>query len=172
MLVQAWRGGFLDATPMWHDRGDGSSRPIGAVLYFGEPAFFIQKLASAQSPWAHDSAGTAFRTRGYEMDGAERPAFLYSIYGADITDDIKVLDNGQGLRRTLTLKNAGEGLYARLAEGKTIEALADGLYLVDDKAYYLQIEEAEKARPVLRDAAGRKELVIPVQTKLTYSVLF
>jgi hypothetical protein len=172
MLVQAWRGGFLDATPMWHDRGDGSSRPIGAVLHFGQPAFLLQKLANAQSPWNNDTAGTAFRPRGYEMDEADLPAFLYSIYGADITDDIKVLDNREGLRRTLTLQNAGEGLYVRLAEGKTIEPLADGLYLIDDKSYYLQIEEAGKAKPVIRDANGRKELIIPVQTKLTYSVLF
>src|SRR5690606_39702282 len=26
-LVQMWRGEFLNATPMWHQRGDGSSRP-------------------------------------------------------------------------------------------------------------------------------------------------
>lgn len=172
MLVQAWRGGFLDATPMWHDRGDGSSRPVGAVLYFGDPVFSLQKLATAQSPWNNDTTGTAFRTRGYEMDGADRPAFLYSINGADVTDDIKVLDNGQGLRRTLTLQNGGDGFYARLAEGKTIEPLGDNMYLVDDKAWYLQIEEGEKMKPLIRDAAGRKELIIPVQAKLTYSVLF
>jgi hypothetical protein len=157
---------------MWHDRGNGVSRPIGALLYFGEPAFLFQKLSNAQANWNNDSAGTAFRTRGYELDENDRPAFLYSIYGTDITDDIKVLDNGEGLRRTLTLKNAGAGLYARLAEGKTIETLANGLYLVDDKSYYLQIDDAEKAKPFIRDANGRKELLIPVQTKLSYSVLF
>jgi hypothetical protein len=106
------------------------------------------------------------------MDGNDRPAFLYSIYGTDITDDIKVLDNGEGLRRTLTLKNASEGLYARLAEGKTIESLPDGLYLVDDKSYYLRTDETEKAKPFIRDVNGRKELLVPIQTKLTYSVLF
>jgi hypothetical protein len=118
MLVQAWRGGFLDATPMWHDRGDGSSRPLGAVLFFGEPAFALQKLANAQASWNNDSAGTAFRTRGYEMDGMDRPTFLYSIYGADVSDDIKVLDNGEGLRRTLTLQNAGDGLYVAWQQEK------------------------------------------------------
>jgi hypothetical protein len=46
------------------------------------------------------------------------------------------------------------------------------MYLIDDKAYYLQIEDAGKAKPLIRDAAGRKELIIPIQTKLTYSVLF
>jgi hypothetical protein len=172
MLTQAWRGGFLDATPMWHDRGDGSSRPVGAVLHLGEPAFLIQKLPNAQSPWNNDSTGTAFRTGGYEMDESDRPAFLYSIYSAEVTDDVKVLDNGEGLRRTLTLKNANEGMYARIAEGKTIEKLKDGMYLINDKSYYLRIDDAEKGAPVVRDANGRKELLVPVQSKLTYSLLF
>jgi hypothetical protein len=172
MIAQAWRGGFLDATPMWHDRGDGSSRPVGAALYFGEPAFLIQKLGASQSPWNNDTTGTTFRTRGYEMDENDRPAFLYSIYGIDITDDVKVLDNGEGLRRILTLKNASEGIYARIAEGKTIEKLKDGIYLIDDKSYYLRIDDAEKGAPVVRDANGRKELLVPVQSKLTYSLLF
>jgi hypothetical protein len=106
------------------------------------------------------------------MDENDRPAFLYSIYGIDITDDVKVLDNGEGLRRILTLKNASEGIYARIAEGKTIEKLKDGIYLIDDKSYYLRIDDAEKGAPVVRDANGRKELLVPVQSKLTYSLLF
>jgi hypothetical protein len=32
-LVQVWRGGFLDATPMWDNRGNGVSRPMG-LWYF------------------------------------------------------------------------------------------------------------------------------------------
>ena len=32
-LVCVWHGDFVDATPMWHDRGDGSFRPMGAVQY-------------------------------------------------------------------------------------------------------------------------------------------
>jgi hypothetical protein len=172
MLVQAWRGGFLDATPMWHSRGDGSSRPVGAVLNFGEPAFFMQKLADQQSPWSPDTAGRMFRVRGYEMDENDRPAFLYSVYGADVTDDIRVLENGNGLRRNLTVKNAGENLHVRLAEGKTIETLSNNMFLIDDKSYYLQIEDRDKGAPFVRDVNGRKQLLVPVQTKLSYSILF
>ena len=32
-LVCVWRGDFVDATPMWHDRGDGSFKPLGAAQY-------------------------------------------------------------------------------------------------------------------------------------------
>src|SRR5690606_26853971 len=34
-IVQAWRRDFLDATPMWHNRGNGTSRALGAPIYFG-----------------------------------------------------------------------------------------------------------------------------------------
>lgn len=30
-VIHVWRGQFLDATPMWHDRGNGVSRPMGVV---------------------------------------------------------------------------------------------------------------------------------------------
>src|SRR5690606_25373688 len=32
-LACVWRGEFLDATPMWHSRGDGSYRPAGMTRY-------------------------------------------------------------------------------------------------------------------------------------------
>ena len=49
-LVQVWRGDFLDATPMWHDRGDGSSRPLGAVHHFTtQPALAVVQLPSSQA---------------------------------------------------------------------------------------------------------------------------
>jgi hypothetical protein len=50
MIVQIWRGGFLDATPMWHDRGDGSSRPAGSVQYLGKPVPGILKNWPARKP--------------------------------------------------------------------------------------------------------------------------
>jgi hypothetical protein len=172
MVVQAWRGGFLDATPMWHDRGDGSSRPVGAVLRFGDPAFSIQKLSSSQTPWSNDTTGTAFKMNGYHLNDNDRPTFHYSIYGADVIDDIQVMDNGEGLRRTLTLSKGDKTLYARVAGGKTIEPLSDGMYLIDDKTYYLRIGDAGGSAPFIRDAGGGKELLVPLQTSLTYSVLF
>ncbi len=172
MLIQAWRGNFLDATPMWHDRGDGSSRPAGTIIYFGAPNFFIQNLSTAQMPWVTDTAGSSFRTKGYAMDEKDRPAFMYFIAGIEVTDATTVLENGEGLRREINLKNAGANSYARLAEGKNIELVSDGFYLVDDKSYYLRIDDTGSAAPFIRDINGRKELLVPVQSKLIYSVLF
>ncbi|HEX2534865.1 MAG TPA: family 16 glycoside hydrolase [Chitinophagaceae bacterium] len=170
-LVQVWRGGFLDATPMWHDRGDGSSRPTGALLRLGRPAPALAVLASAQADWLADTANTAYRPLGYALDEADRPVFRYSIYGATVNDAVRVLDGAQGLRREISIDRPVTGMYLRLAAGRGIEDLGNGLYLVDDKSYYLRIDEGrEKAQ--LRTVNGGSELLVPITTRITYSLLF
>jgi hypothetical protein len=171
-LVQVWRGRFLDATPMWHDRGDGSSRPQGAVQRFGKPLLSIGKLASAQAAWPTDTTGTSYQPKGYDLDEANRPTFNYFIYGSKVTDALRVLENGHGLQREISVQNPTDNLYVRLAEGKTIESQSGGLYLIDDKAYYLTINDAGGATPVVREVNGRKELIVPVKNKISYSILF
>lgn len=172
MLLQVWRGGFLDATPMWHDRGNGCSRPRGAVQYFGKPAFTLSRLSSADAAWIADSTGTGYRPKGYVLDEKDRPAFRYIIYGSAVTDVIKVLEDGHGLRRELTVENPAEGLYARLAEGSKITVQPDGMYVVDGRSYYLQLDDAGGAKPVVRQSGERQELIVPVKGKLAYSILF
>lgn len=60
----------------------------------------------------------------------------------------------------------------RVAEGNTITAVSDGLYFVNDKLYYLRIDDAGGKKPVIRDVAGKKEMIIPIQNKISYSILF
>jgi hypothetical protein len=171
-IVQVWRGDFLDTTPMWHSRGDGSSRPVGTVQYFGQPTFTLAKLNSLEDGWKADTTGSGFRPKGYVLDENELPAFKYQVYGAAVHDAIKVLNNGQGIQRMLTVQNATEGLYARLAEGSTIESVSKDMYVIDGKTYYVRVDDAGDAKPIVRDSNGRKELLVPVRSKLSYSILF
>lgn len=172
-LVQVWRGGFLDATPMWHDRGDGSSRPRGAVVHLtGKPQLTISRLSSTQQAWATDTAGSGFRPKGYKIDEQGRPTFRYSVYGANVSDELRVLENGHGIKRTISAETPQSNLYVRLAEGSTIEPLQDGLYLVDGKSYYVQVEDAGGAQPQVRMQNGRSELIAPLQSKISYTLLF
>ncbi|GAB3260899.1 hypothetical protein GCM10027347_25580 [Larkinella harenae] len=171
-LIQVWRGKFLDATPMWHDRGDGSSRPMGMVQRLGTPLLGLTKLASAQAAWTTDTTGSGFRPRGYVLDENDRPTFRYQSYGATVTDAIRVLENGQGVRREVTVQNPASNLYARLAEGNSIAPLENGLYIVDGKAYYVRIDDAGGATPAVRKVGERQELIVPVKGKLSYSILF
>ncbi|WP_184546590.1 family 16 glycoside hydrolase [Mucilaginibacter sp. FT3.2] len=172
MIVQLWRGGFLDATPMWHDRGDGSSRVAGSVQYLGKPVPAIQKLANTQATWAADTAGTGYRPKGYVLNTNDEPTFKYLIYGTMVNDASTVITGGHGIHREVTLQNPVDGLFAQLATGTNIEDLGNGLYTVDDKSYYIRIEDAAGAKPILRNAGGKQELIVPIQKKLTYSIIF
>ena len=170
-LLHGWHGGFLDATPMWDGRGNGTSRPLGSVTRFtSKPVLAISKLTTPESAWVPDTAGTGFRTKGYVMDSQERPEFKYIIYGTKVTDAVKVMENGQGLTREVTIEQPAKDLYLLLGEVKDINEVSKGLYLVDDKAYYLQFPNGEK--PIVRDANGKKQLIIPIGSKLNYSILF
>ncbi|RNL55543.1 3-keto-disaccharide hydrolase [Pedobacter jejuensis] len=170
-LLHGWHGGFLDATPMWDGRGNGTSRPLGSVTRFTKkPVMAISKLATADAAWVTDTAGTGFRTKGYVMDNQDRPEFKYQIYGNKVTDAVKVLDNGQGLSREVTLEQPAKDLYLLLGEVADINEVAKGLYVVDDKAYYLQFPNGEK--PIVRAVDGKKQLIIAIGSKLNYSILF
>lgn len=170
-LVQMWRGDFLDATPMWHERGDGSSRPRGSVQQLGPPTLTLAPLASPQANWPDDTARSSFRPRGYTLDQAGTPTFRYEAFGTTVSDTLRVLDQGHGFRRSLSLQNPADSLYARLAVGDITEQKA-GLYTVDDQSYYLRIDDAGGATPVVRTVGDTQELLVPVRDKLTYSLLF
>lgn len=171
MLVQIWRGGFLDATPMWHERGDGSSRPAGSVQYFGKPAPGLAKLTTADAAWPADTNGTSYKPKGYILDADGRPTFKYWLYGAMVTDASLVIPGGQGLHREVNVSAPVAGLQMRLAQGSKIEMLKNGFYTVDDQ-YYIKLDEGGDDKPVIRTSGGMQELVIPIKQKLTYSIIF
>ena len=172
-LVQVWRGNFLDATPMWHDRGDGSSRPQGSVLHLmTKPELTVAHLSTDRSDWVPDTAKSSYVARGYRLITDNHPVFLSSQYGSPVEDNIEVMPNGRGLKRTITVSNPKENLYVRVAKGSTIEETDKGLYLIDNKAYYLKIDETAGGKPVIRKNKADQELVVPVKGPVTYSILF
>jgi hypothetical protein len=142
------------------------------VLRFGQPALNIARLASASASWIKDTVGTGYRPKGYILDQNDRPIFRYLIYGSMVSDSIRVLENRGGISRTVSIQNAPDDLYFRLAAGTTIEDIGNGIYLMDDKTYYLKIEDAGGNKAVIRDSDGKKELLIPIKNKLKYSILF
>ncbi len=171
-IIQVWRGGFLNATPMWHDRGDGSSRPLGMVQRFGKPAQTLSRLANGQSAWISDTTGTGYRPKGYVLDAEGRPTFKYITYGIMVNDSVNLLEKGQGINRRISLSDTSVGLYFRLAEAANITKVSEGLYLIDDQSYFLRLDEADGAKALIRDQNGRKELIIAAVKNLSYSILF
>ncbi|MPR33262.1 DUF1080 domain-containing protein [Cytophagaceae bacterium SJW1-29] len=166
-VFQVWRGGFLDATPMWENRGDGSSRPRGSVTFLGDAPL----LAKTSGQWPTDTTGSSFRQRGYELDANDVPTFLYDAFGTSVTDRTSVVD-GQYLKREIKTGKPVSGLMARLAEGKKIEKMANDLYAVDDKSYYIQLPSGSPV-PEIKKVNGGQALMMPADKgELNYSILF
>lgn len=171
-IVQVWRGHFLDATPMWHDRGDGSSRPRGTVQRFGKPSPDLAVLSSLNDSWPSDTAGSSFRQKGYVLDNNGRPAFKYYLGTAEVTDKSVVLPEGKGIKRTVTVSKSPVDLYYKIASGSSIEELPNGIYSIDGNAYLIQLDRTSSQKPILRTSLGRSELLIKGSDIITYSILF
>jgi hypothetical protein len=168
-LLQVWRGEFLDATPMWHSRGDGSSRPRGSVTLLNNE-MFLGKM-NGQSAWQADTTGSGFQPKGYSLDESDVPTFNYIAFGSPVTDHLTVIDN-KYFEREVKLAKPTENLVARLAEGTTIEKVSDGLYAVNNKSYFIQLTDTTVV-PQIRNANSGQELIVPVTNgTVKYAILF
>jgi hypothetical protein len=115
--------------------------------------------------------GSGFKTKGYVLDNEDRPQFKYYSYGAEVTDIITVSNDGKSLSRSVNIDKPVANLYFLLANASSIEELAKGHYLVDGQSYYLELDKGAP-KPIIRDANGGKEYIIPVDKQLNYSISF
>ena len=163
-IVHAWRGEFIDATPMWNSRGDGSSRPRGAVTPIDGITLVVGDSESAGS----DTVGTSFRPRGYVMDG-EMPRFQYDIKGHRVTDEINVLPDASGFSRRIAIANNDGSLLVRLGSGREVEKVEDGLYRIDGQFY---VRVAGDASPEIRADGEQQSVWMEVKDELNYEIIF
>lgn len=165
-LFQIWRGGFLNTTPMWNDRGDGSSRPMGSRTALSD-APLLNVLDSPEKAWGELDA--TYRSRGYELDENGQPTFKYDFAGVNISDKTTPNEDGKMFKREITVKGSAANLYARLATAKNITKTADGLYIIGENAYYIKVVDGT---PNIRVSNGMKELIVRVGEKITYSIIW
>lgn len=169
-LVQIWRGGFLDATPMWDGRGNGTSRPMGVVQRFGKPVLGVAQLENEQATWPTDTVGSGYRPRGYTVNAEGLPTFVYQAFGAKVLDASTVLPGGTGIKRNIQVEG-GQQLYVRIAKASSIKETVKGTFLVGDKAYYVQLSNP-KDKTIIRNVDGEQELIVPITGSFNYSILF
>jgi hypothetical protein len=132
-----WRGRFVDATPMWFDRGDGSFRPLGEAIYLDNTPQ-IDAIGSINDPLPTAYGEGEFRSRGYKIDQMTKtPIFHYIIKGLEIEDKTYADAVSLSLKRTVKVKNTKPGVIFRLAKGKEVTKISDSTYLIDG-SYYLE----------------------------------
>ncbi len=170
-LAQIWKGEFLNTSPMWDNRGDGSSRPTGAVLPLSDAAVVVAKPALFDTATSKTEPVADFRPKGYDLDAGDLPTFRYQRFGMDVEDQIRVAE-GKYLNRTLTFANipASNPYVCRLAMGREIVMENESLYLVDGKHYYIRLPKGEKA--TVENSGGTAVLYVPVKGKVEYSILW
>jgi hypothetical protein len=175
-LVCAWHGPFVNATPMWDGRGDGSFRPRGAVQYFfnNQPLAFLTSQQDGFPVTARETVSeeNPHHGKGYAIDkDTGRPIFRYTYEGLEVEDKIYPDDNNRIVTHEVVIKNRGTkpGLYYKLGEGTSIISMADGLYALDDKKYYIKITGAT---PIVREVNGKKELIVAIDSTLKYSLIW
>lgn len=163
-LVQVWRGGFLDATPMWNDRGNGVSRPMGAVVFMGNPDKNL-----------HDTEFTAmsekFKANGYQLKngGVE---YQYQNIGVKFQDFIIARADEKGLDRSITTEGITANKRYSIASGAEIKMIRDGLYWIVDKGYYIQMDPKSSSKPTIESGADGQNLMVSISLPLQYSLLF
>ncbi|MBN8652202.1 MAG: DUF1080 domain-containing protein [Cytophagales bacterium] len=171
-LACVWRGEFVDATPMWHDRGDGSFKPLGATLFLfnNQPLAFLTSANETFPVIAREAevAQGEYRSRGYTVDDSGRPTFKATYRGLQVED--KVYPKENAIVHEVAIKNleGKTGLYYKLAEGKVITKNPNGSYAIDDKSYYIKVT----GTPQIRESKGVQELIIPVSGSFSYTIIW
>lgn len=169
-LLQVWRGDFMDVTEMWHERGEPQlAKPLGSVILLSD-APSLAVLTSPGDVWPDSIAFEDFENKGYTLDKNRFPSFEYAYKNIKATDKISA-PAGNCLVREIAIANPPENLYARIAIGKRIEKISTGLYSVDDRSYYILLDEQFK--PLIRETNRGKEMLVPIirnSNSLTYSL--
>ncbi|MHA8052769.1 family 16 glycoside hydrolase [Aquirufa sp. Wall-65K1] len=164
-IAQIWKGDFLDTTPMWDNRGDGSSRPRGPVLNLGSSPLLVKNVDLEKgNDSMPETAG--FKILGYEIDEQELPTFQYEIFGSQVQDEIRVMDN-KYLQRVIKIKNPSSDASLKLVSAKSIQSLGNDLYGINGQSYYIQAPQAS-----IKNMADGQVLIIPTAEKITYSILW
>lgn len=167
-LVAGWRGEFVDATPMWHDRGDGSFRPRGSAQF----TFIGQPLAVLKTPTDAFPVDpeVKFISKGYDLDENSRPVFKAEYYGMKLSTQVVPEDNNRILTTTIKIDGPiAPGLYYKLSEGSSIVEIEPGLFAIDDNQYYLRIQGPVQRRSI----NSKQEIFVPVTgNSIKYSIIW
>jgi mono/diheme cytochrome c family protein len=166
-LTMVWTGAFIDAGRHWNGRGQGNQPPAGENLATLGKGRFFALLADPNEKWpAAAQDALPFRFRGYRMDKAQQPTFLYELGTTKVTDQPlpDFSNNKRALRRTLVLESAsalGQPLWLRLAQGKGVAAAGTNAFTLGNGAT-LTLGGKSPGTPVLRGTGEATELLIPI----------
>ena len=170
-VAQIWKGGFLNTSPMWDNRGDGSSQPLGAILPFEDVSVIVAKADLFEWKPSVTEPVEQYRPHGYDLDEKGTPVFRYQRLGMEVEDHLTVSE-GKMLLRTLKINTipVGNDYVCRIAFGKKIDRVDRNTWSIDGKRYYIQVEE--NLQPQVAQSGDMAVLYIPVSSSVSYRLLW
>jgi len=178
-LLSVWRGGFLDASPMWRQRGESQLMvPNGALIELADGPT-IAKLETSDSIWPDSLNSDQLHIQGYVLNRDRRPTFKYVLEQIAVEDFIEPEMDGKILTRTIRYTNPEKtsGLYARIAAAEKIEDFGEGVYLINQGQFYVKVATPSLSGIRLRNTPSGQELIFPISTsvdkgEITYSLIY
>jgi len=164
-MLYAWKGDYLNATDMWHERGEPqTSSPMGATITLAG----ICPIYEASN--TTDSISN-YKYKGYNLNQLRYPTFSYEYKNFKIEDKISPFENGKGLNRTINIEGDGKNnLMIRIAQGKSIKPIGNGLYSIDDQNFYIQTLSGET--PTIQIHNDQQVLLISAKEQLSYQLIW
>jgi hypothetical protein len=165
-LLHAWRGQFANVTEMWYERGEPQLLFTAGLTVPVSRQSNVAVLPAATTAWP-DSAEINYL--GYRLDAQGYPMMRYAAGAATVNDYL--VPGTDGLVRTVAVEGTPGGgtLYALAGSGRQIVLVESGLYQIDDR-YFVRLDK--KVKPVLRNSAGRQELLLPVTGSTSYTMFW
>jgi len=178
-LLSIWRGGFLDTSPMWRQRGESQLMiPNGALIELASGPT-IAKLDNNNSPWPDSVSTDLLHIQGYSLNRARRPTFKYTLEQVAVEDYFVLEMDGKILTRTISYINPQKesGLFARIISAEKIDDLGEGVYYINQGQFYVKLADATLSNVVLRNTQLGQELLIPILTEgdkneIKYSLIY
>jgi len=170
-LIGVWRGEFVNATPMWHNRGNATFEPRGAVqwTFLNQP---LAELSSEQSPFPDQADFADFKPQGYVLDrNTGLPVFKHTYKGVDIENKVVADPSETYLIHEVEFSEKNlSNWYYKVADGK-IRKMADGSYAINDQQYYVNVLSGQL--PKIRTIDNVQELILPVDgSKIKYEIIW
>ena len=175
-LLHVWSGNFLDATQMWHSRGEHQrGEPMGFPISLHGDLDFAS-LDSKNETWPKMlNDKNMIKQIGYEFKDDGIPVFSFEINGNKITHSFKAfLKSKRGIERIIT-SNSKTSMWHKIADGESIKVLENNTFIINNESYYIVFEDDKTPKPILRNNNGKDELLIEIpegNSTINYSIIW
>jgi hypothetical protein len=94
------------------------------------------------------------------------------LNGTLITNSFVPIDSLRRLKRIISTKSSKE-IWHKLGDGSIIEKLANGVYAIDDRNYFIDFSIENNNNLIIRKSSGKEELLVKIPAgnqKITYTI--